>query len=167
MKKALPILLALSLFFASCGALAAAGEEEQKAAAVLVEKAVTDYELNVEVDRVMPFSGPSKMTNREYYLRIKDGKVWSYLPFIGTATYAPYGSSTNAGINFEGYPIQIRELESRKAKGETKYGFTAVNGNNEEFEIVISFWTNGRAAIYCNARTRSPMNYTGQLVASE
>lgn len=161
MKKFLPLLLALSVCFASCAALAAADAEAEKEGAALAKAAVSSKDIRIEVNNVVSQYSPSIQSNGDYYLQIKDGKASAYLPFFGTSTYAAYGSS-EGGIRFDDCPVKITDMKGRKSKGETKWKFTAKT-EREEVEVVISFFDNGSASINCDSSSRSPMNYHGSL----
>ena len=161
MKKFLPILLAMSVFCVSCAALAAAEQEAEKEGAELAQNAIATGDIKIEVHDIFSQYGPAIHSNGEYWLKIKDGKVTSSLPFFGTATYVTYGSS-EGGIKFDNCPVQVSVLKSRLSKGEHKWAFVGKN-DREEVEVIITFFESGSASIHCNSRTRSPMNYNGRL----
>lgn len=161
MKKFLPMLLAMSVFFVSCAAIAAAEQEAEKEGAEFAQSAIDTGDISIEVQNIISQYGPAVHSNGEYWLTIKDGKVSSSLPFFGTSTYAAYGSS-DGGIKFDNCPVQVSVLKSRLSKGEHKWAFIGKT-EREEVEVVITFFDNGSASIHCNSRTRSPMNYNGHL----
>lgn len=163
MKKALPILLALSVILTSCAAIAAADAETRKEGAALAEAALSTGDIRIEVRDIVPSSSylPATHSNGEYYIQIKNGKATAYLPFFGTSTSVNYGSS-DGGIKFKDCPVDVTNLKARKSKGETKWQFSAVN-DREKYDFTISFFDGGNANVYCYSQSRSPMNYIGQL----
>lgn len=162
-KFALLLLLALPLTV-SCGALAAAQAEDEKEGAELAQAALATGDLQIQVSDIIPQVGATIHSNGEYFLRIRDGKATSYLPFFGTSTMANYGTS-DSGIKFENVPVDIVTLQSRAFRGETKWRFVARAENGDDVEVVITFWNTGSASITCNSRRRSQMNYHGNLRA--
>lgn len=156
-------LLAAAAFAASCGALASLEEESIKEAHSYVAKALAEQELAIEVNTIMPSAGPSIHTVDGYYLKIKDGKVDSYLPFIGSSFSAPFGTD-DIGFKFNECPISVNTKDSRPSKGKYVWRFEAVN-NNEKVNVTVTFWDNGNADIMCHSINSSIMNYSGNLIA--
>lgn len=156
-------LLAAVVSLSSCGVLASIEEESIKEAHAYVTKALSDKELAIEVNTIMPSAGPSIQTVDGYYLKIKDGKVYSYLPFIGSSFSAPFGTD-DLGIKFDGCPITVNTRESRPSKGKYVWRFEAVN-NNEKVDVTVTFWDSGSADIMCHPVNSSIMNYAGNLIA--
>lgn len=162
MKKTLLLLLLVLPLTVSCAALAAAQAEDEREGAELAQAALATGDLEIEVRDIIPQLGQVIHSNGEYFLRIKDGKATSYLPFFGTSTFVNYGS-TDGGIKFTDQVVDIYALKSRTAKGETKWGFIARSDAGDDVEFIITFWDNGSAGIACNSRRRSRMTYNGRL----
>lgn len=162
MKKSLILLLLALPLTVSCAALAAAQAEDDREGAELAQAALATGNLEIEVRDIIPQSGPAIHSNGEYFLRIRDGKATSHLPFFGVSTFANYGS-TDGGIKFKDVPVEIFALKSRTAKGENKWGFVTMTENGDQVEVVITFWDNGSASINCESRRRSRMLFHGKL----
>lgn len=157
------VMLAAAAILTSCGALAAIEEESIKEAKVYVKKALDKQELAIEVNTILPSAGPSIHSVDGYYLKIKDGKADSYLPFFGSSFSAPFGTD-DMGIKFDACPVKIDKSESKPSKGKYVWRFEAVS-NNEKVNVTVTFWDNGNADIMCHRINSSIMNYSGNLIA--
>lgn len=155
---------ALLLSLSSCGVLSQIDKENQEEASVLVSQALSEQELAIEVDRIMPMRGPSIPSHDGYMLKIKDGKLNAHLPFFGEAyTGIVYGIDST-GIDFEDCPIVIDDSESKPSKGKYVWRFAARCGM-EKVYVTITFWDGGGADISCNPTNRSHISYSGNIVA--
>lgn len=147
--------LASVLIFAACGALAQASDDTPTA---IVEKAVNEHELNFVVNYVSPSGFPGYASSDGYYLKIKDGKVSSYLPFVGTSTQPAFGGD-EVGFKFDECPVKIK---TKKGKDSTTLRFSAKSGY-EKVDVIMEIWSNGNANLSCVSPSRSVMNYSGEL----
>lgn len=147
--------LASVLVFATCGALAYASDDVPTA---VVEKAVNEHELNFVVNYVSPSGFPGYTSSDGYFLKIKDGKVSSYLPFVGTSTQPMFGGD-EAGIKFDECPVRIKK---KKGKDSTTLRFSA-NSGTDKVDVTLEIWSNGNAHLTCVSSSRSVMNYSGEL----
>ncbi len=132
----------------------------------LVSIARQDGNMTIEVNRIIPFGMPSKISNDGYKLSIKDGTVNAHLPFIGTSRIATGYGMEPAGIEFDNCPVQIYEDDSKAAKGRYVWYFEARSGS-DPIRVTITFWDNGTAQIDCLSSNRSTMGYYGNLIRAD
>lgn len=155
---------ALLLSLSSCGLLSQIDKESQEEAAGFVAKALSEQELAIEVNRIMPMRGPSIPSYDGYMLKIKDGVVNAYLPFFGEAyTSVVYGADST-GIEFKDCPITVDDSQSKPSKGKYVWRFAARCGM-EKVYVTVTFWEGGGADIACNPTNRSNISYSGNLIA--
>lgn len=152
------------LSFSACGVFAEIEKETQEEAAGFVATALSEQELAIEVDRIMPMKGPSIPSYDGYTLKIKDGVVNAYLPFFGEAyTGVVYGIDAS-GIEFKDCPIEIDDSGSKPSRGKYVWRFTARCGM-EKVYVTVTFWEGGSADISCNPTNRSHISYSGNVIA--
>lgn len=94
-----------------------------------------------------------------YYLRIRDGKLSSYLPFFGES-YFSAGYGTSSGIMFEDCPVQVSESTTKHAR---VWSFTGVQ-DQERIDVTVEFTESGSATVTCQSNRRSMMRYLGEVV---
>ena len=96
MKKWILPLLGAVLAVSACGVLSPETREEKVAReareAQMVHQAVETGDFTIDIDRMYPIRGTSKMVN-SYYIKVKDNVLISHLPFIGQAWRVPYGGA--------------------------------------------------------------------------
>lgn len=165
MEKYLKLIFAATtiICISACSALTAANQAQEQEMEELVDDAVNDRSLSIEVNYINPAHGPSRPSTDGYRITIRDGKANSYLPFFGVSrgSAGVYGIEP-AGIEFKDYPVEIDDRGSKPEKGKYVYNFIAKSGN-ERVAVSITFWANGSAQISCNPENRSVMNYSGTL----
>jgi len=155
MKKTALILAAL---LASTGIFAdakAMNEEEAKTAAV-----IESLDFNISVDTILG-GGETIHDSGSYFLKIKDGKVKSYLPFIGESFTAVLGTEDQS-LSFDG-PVKIKMDKSQAKKtGQYTLKFKA-KAPSSDWDVTIELWTSGSATITCFSPTKSQMTYWGTI----
>ena len=162
--KHLTLLLATALtaIVSSCAAINQMNAEEAAEAAIYVEEALQNQNLNIEVTYVSPARGRSFPSTDGYYLRIQDGVVNSYLPFFGESHASIVYGVDPTGIEFKDCPVELYDNGSKPEKGRYSWKFHAMSGK-EPVIVYVTFFQNGSAQISCNPTNRSAMNYSGEL----
>lgn len=112
---------------------------------------------------MLPSKGRSKNLTSSYSVVLKDSNVDSYLPFMGVAYSAPYGSSESPMI-FEA-PIEKYSVEDGK-KGSYLIKFTAKN-KNDIISYTFNVLPNGSASLSVSSTNRQHISYHGDLVPIE
>lgn len=112
---------------------------------------------------MLPSQGRSKNLISPYSVVLKDSNVDSYLPFMGVAYSAPYGSSDSPMI-FES-PIEKYSFEDGK-KGGYIIKFTAKN-KNDIISYTFNVSSNGSASLSVSSTNRQHISYNGDLVPIE
>lgn len=156
MKRILTIILsaAIALAVQSCGVFGQSSAEPNEA----VLNASPSNGIYVSVNTIMGKIGRPVHSIDGYYLQVKDGKVYSYLPFIGESYYSTgYGKSS--GIEFDGCPVSITESQTRHSR---VWSFTA-RQDQETIEVTLEFTESGGATVTCRSNHRSMMRYLGEV----
>jgi len=154
MKKILTLtalLLTFSGYFASAQVK---NEEKAKTAA-----AIESLNFTIDINTILSQSGESIQDSGTYFLKMKDGNVTSYLPFIGVSYGGVIGGSDQS-ISFDG-PADVK-IEKSKKKDQYILTFkgSAPSGN---WDVSIEVWTTGSATIKCSNPSKSLMTYWGEL----
>lgn len=155
-------LLAISatlLVAVGCGATKTLSDSEKEAQA-LVESYVQNHEIYIEVESIQSSRGGIRHTTDGYFLKIKDGKANSYLPFMGEAYMANYGSLDKPEIEFKDCPVTVDETVN--SKGKHTWTFVGKSGD-VDVQTKIEFFSSGMASITCTSMKRTPMYYHGTV----
>lgn len=156
MKRIFTIILsaAIALAVQSCGVFGQSSAEPNEA----VLNASPSNGIYVSVNTIMGKIGRPVHSIDGYYLQVKDGKVYSYLPFFGESYYSTgYGKSS--GIEFDGCPVSITESQTRHSR---VWSFTAKQ-DQETIEVTLEFTESGGATVTCRSSHRSMMRYLGEV----
>lgn len=70
-------------------------KDKKEEIAQQVRKAIDSNHYKLEIDRMLPMSGPSKDLTSEYSIEIKNDSVFSRLPYFAWAYNIPYGGATD------------------------------------------------------------------------
>ena len=158
MKKSIILFLSAALLTAGCSIFANTPEEDaakSEEVAALLECS----EFTIDIDTILPSRG-MPIHDTGYFLTLKDGKVSSYLPFIGRSD-VPVMGSDKAGIEFSNCPV---ELKTKKNKDQTEISFKARSGN-DDWNVTVLVWPSGKCSMTCRCSTRSIINYEGSVSA--
>ena len=152
MKKFVLPLLAAVLAVSACGILSSETREEKAAReaqeAKMVRQAVETGEFTINIDRMYPLRGPSKMVSN-YSIKLKDDVLISYLPFIGQAWRVPYGGGH--ALNFDAPIINYSAFENGKDGYEIRI---YVKTDEDEHLYRLTLFDNGRANLDVHSQNR-------------
>ena len=161
MKKWILPLLAAVLAVSACGILSSETREERVAReakeAKMVRQAIETGEFTIDIDRMYPLRGTSKMVNN-YSIKVKDGVLISHLPFIGQAWRVPYGGGH--ALNFDAPIATYRVVKTRKDSYEARI---YVKTDEDEHLYRLTVFDNGRASLDVQSQNRDRISYTGQM----
>ena len=165
MKKFVLPLLAVLLTVSSCGVLSSETREERVAReareAKMVRQAVESGEFTIDIDRMYPLRGTSKMVNN-YSIKVKDNVLISHLPFIGQAWRVPYGGGH--ALNFDAPVVNYTAVENGKDGYEIRI---FVKTDEDEHLYRLTVFDNGRASLDVQSGNRDRISYSGQMVFRE
>ena len=161
MKKWILPLLAALLAAVSCGVL---GETREERAAREAREAQMVYEnvqagdFVIDIDRMIPIRGSSHHVN-SYSVRVKDGVLTSYLPYIGRAYQIPYGGGK--GLNFSERIGSYQESQKKNGQRHIEIG---VKNDEDTYLYTIEVWDNGSSQIEVQPRQRERITYSGDMI---
>jgi hypothetical protein len=155
MKKILTLIAAAALLV-SCGALRETPEEKAQHIQD-VREAVLSGRYSIDVTTMIPLRGTTKHVSN-YSLTVKDGRLYSYLPYIGAARMLPYGGGK--GLNFTAPVGSYQE-----SMGKNGMRIIEVGTQNEEdrFLYRIEVFDNGRSTIDVLSQNRETISFSGEM----
>ena len=161
MKKWILPLLAAALAVSACGILGSETKEERAAReareAQMVRQAVQAGDFTIDIDRMYPLRGTSKMVSN-YSIKVKDGVLISHLPFIGQAWRVPYGGGH--ALNFEAPVLNY----TATANGRDGYEIRIyVKTDEDEHLYRLTVFDNGRASLDVQSQNRDRISFTGEM----
>ena len=161
MKKWILPLLAAVLAFSACGVLSPETREERIAReaqeAQMVHQAVETGDFTIDIDRMYPIRGTSKMVN-SYYIKVKDNVLISHLPYIGQAWRVPYGGGH--GLNFDAPVLNYNVVQNRRDGYEIRI---FVKTDEDEHLYLLTLFDNGRASLDVQSGNRDRISFSGQM----
>lgn len=158
MKTRLKLLLsAMLLVAAGCGVLQMTpGEKAQIAQAV--QDSLDNRSFRINVDRMLPLRGPSRMLNGGWFLRIKEDRFDSHLPYFGVAYSLPYGGGD--GLNFQEKILAYQEGQVRPDAREIA---VQVKHEQDHLRYVIQVFDNGKCDVQVSSRNRETIRFMGEI----
>ena len=160
MKKWILPLLAALLTAVSCGVLGETREERtarEAQEAQMVHENVQAGDFIIDIDRMLPLRGPSRHVNT-YSVRVKDGVLTSYLPFIGQAWRVPYGGGH--ALNFTADIGRYSIIPLAKGGYEVRI---YVKTDEDEHLYLFTIFDNGNTSLDVQSGNRDRISYTGRM----
>ena len=161
MKKWILPLLAAALAVSACGVLSGETRAEKAAREVReaqqVREAVETGNFTIDIDRMYPLRGSSKIVNA-YSVSVKDNVLISHLPFVGQAWRVPYGGGH--ALNFDAPILNYTVSQARKDGYEIRI---YVKTDEDEHLYLLTVFENGRASLDVQSGNRDRISYTGQM----
>ena len=161
MKKFVLPLLAVVLTVSACGILSSETREERVAReakeARMVRQGVETGNFTINIDRMYPLRGTSK-TVTNYSVKVKDGVLYSHLPFIGQAWRVPYGGGH--ALNFDAPVLNCTAFENGKDGYEIRI---YVKTDEDEHLYRLTLFDNGRASLDVQSQNRDRISYSGEM----
>ena len=161
MKKwFLPLLTAL-LLAGGCGVLGESREDRmarEAQEAQMVRDAVDAGQFTISIDRMYPLRGMGRSVS-SYSVKVKDGVLHSYLPYIGEAWQVPYGGGH--GLNFD---AEIGHYSAAQVDRDSYEIRLYVKTDEDEHLYLLTVFENGRASLDVQSGNRERISYTGDMV---
>ena len=156
------ILKTMTMVLASCMLLGSCATQKDQSAkkealAMKVTAALDAREFKIDIDRMIPLSGPSKHVF-DYFVELRNDSLISYLPYIGRAYNIPYGGGD--GLNFAA-PIGSYN-ESFKKNGQ-RHIVIQLKNKEDSYTYTFDIFDNGRSSIDVQSRQREPISYYGEM----
>jgi hypothetical protein len=129
-------------------------EKARKVAQALTESRFTVLIHNMNTQRY----GAHNVTS-DFYLKLRGDTLESYLPFLGRAYSAPYGTPSQ-GLNFTS-PVKKR-IESVQKNGATRPELH-VSSNEDQYRYQLDIFPNGQTYIHVMAQERDAVSFDGEL----
>lgn len=161
MKKWIFTLLAAALAVSGCGILSNETREEKAARVAREAQMVYDNvqagDFVIDIDRMYPLRGTSKVVNT-YSVKVKDGILYSHLPFIGQAWRVPYGGGH--ALNFDAEIGNYSVVRYREDGYQVRI---YVKTDEDEHLYLITVFQNGRADVDVQSGNRDRISYSGMM----
>ena len=159
MKKWILTLLAVVLAVSSCSILARETTEEKAAReareAKMVLEGIETGHFTIDIDRMYPIRGMSQhVTN--YSIAVRDGVLYSHLPYIGQAWRVPYGGGH--ALNFDAKVGNYSVAKTGKDEYEIRI---YVKTDEDEHLYRLILFENGRASLDVQSGNRERISYSG------
>ena len=153
--------MAAMLVVTGCGVLSGETREEKAAReareAQMVREGIETAHFTIDIDRMYPIRGSSQhVTN--YSVSVRDGVLYSHLPYIGQAWRVPYGGGH--ALNFDAPYGNYSVVQNRKDGFEIR---VYVKTDEDEHLYVITLFDNGRASLDVQSGNRERISYSGQM----
>ncbi len=145
----------LSAIISGCSSSKALTAEEAAQEAAL-RKAIENRELVVDVDRMLPMSGPSRSLTSSYSLEINGDKVNSNLPYFGRAYSVPYGGGD--GLVFESTITDYQSSFDNKGKATIEF---KTKTDEDQFIYRVEIFSNGSSSINVTSENRQSISFSG------
>lgn len=116
-----------------------------------------------DATQMLPTQGKSRNLTTSYSVVVKDGQVDSYLPYMGRAYRAEYGS-TDSPMTFKA-EIQDFSVEDWKKDGWiVKFG---AKNKSDRLDFTFTITNTGSATLSVNSTDRQNISYYGDIVKIE
>lgn len=123
-----------------------------------VREAVDSNHYKINVDRMFPMRGSSKLLTSNYSVEIRNDSVFSYLPYFGVAYSIPYGGGKGLVFNA---PLSEYKAEYHK-KGKVKVDFK-VRNEEDSYTYNLTIFPNGSTSIQVHSTNRQPISFQGNM----
>ena len=150
-----PVVILFLVFMASCSTLKTTPEAIGE-----ITKKVESKNFTVVINYANPMRMKQRYLTSEYDLQIKNDSAFAYLPYFGVAYSAPYGMG-EGGIKFADF-MKDYSMEPTKKKDGWDIRFKVKNAENN-YDISLSVFNNGRAMVVVNSYSRDPITFTGEV----
>lgn len=121
-------------------------------------------DFKARITHVYPANGMPPRMDETYYLTIKDGKIQTFLPFIGTDESPVYGGdpSIDVDCDMEEYSEKVK-----KDGKELEIKFKCTDSNHLHWEVSMTIFEGETINARFHTNSRSQMNYTGEICEAE
>ena len=152
----------LSILLSGCSSMKTMTAEDRNVKETALKEAIEKREFIIDVDRMMPTGGRSRVLTSSYSLEINGEDVKSHLPFEGRAYSIPYGGGEGLIFN-----SKISEyVSSVDAKGRAVIEFRTKT-KEDQYVYRIEIYPNGSASIHVRSNNRQAISFSGKAIKSE
>ena len=153
------ILTAISVV--ACGAAGKVSNQstEDSENAKLIGQVLDSRSYKIDVSWVSPLRGPGNALTGSYSVTVDGETLDSYLPYIGDASYIPYGGGK--GLIFK---EDIDKYEDAGWEKESRTITISISNEEDSYVYKLTVFDNGRADISVNCRNRDSISFSGQMV---
>ncbi len=149
----------LSIIVMACSTLTPAEREAEKAKrAKYVAQVLKKRQYKIDVKTIYPRGSGSISATSNWSLEVKGDTLVSYLPYMGVAHSAPFGS--NQGLNFTA-PIKSYK-DSGFKNGKHTILLTA-SSDDDTYDYRLEVMDNGSASIDVTPRRKDGISYSGDI----
>ena len=165
MKKLVIIILILAMGIAAFAKESGKERRAEREAALIeqTQNLIESENWQFEATRMLPSAGGSRSITSNYGVLFKTDMMESYLPFIGRAYSADYGSNQSPMI-FESGVENYSVKEGRN--GATIISFH-VRNKSDRMDFVFNISPNGSTSLNVNSTNRGNITYHGNIVELE
>ncbi len=161
--KLLSLLIISTLTFASCAAIGGNSAEDDAVLAAEIGAACEDMDMQIRITQVIPQGGPHiRPFYGDYIIRIENGTIDAYLPFIGESYSAIPGDDFGVWFQRASYTLSHKSYDQKK--GLYSFVLKARSNDFEDCELTFRIYDNGTVSLDMFCSTLSNMSYTGSYL---
>ena len=123
-----------------------------------VQDRVRSGDFTIDISRMYPVRGTSKPVS-SYSVKVHDGMLESYLPYIGQVWHVPYGGGH--GLIFKAAIGTYTVSQDKKDAYEVRL---TVKTDEDEHVYMFTIFDNGRTSLDVQSGNRERVSYSGQMV---
>lgn len=123
-----------------------------------VKNAIDSKDYRISVNQMHPMRGNSRTLTSDYFLKIRNDSVFSYLPYFGVAYSVPYGGGKGLIFNV---PVNDYKTERLK-KDKVRITFKASN-EEDRYQYTLTIFSNGSSTINIQPTNKQSISFTGDM----
>lgn len=150
------LIISSALTIISCSTLRLTPEEKQ-AIADDIQTSVEAKDYEVRIDMMNPLRGRSRHVTG-FSVKVKEGTLFSNLPYLGVARSLPYGGGS--GLTFESEITSYSQ--TRVDEDHYEISLTTTN-EDEDLTYKFDIYTNGKAYLSVFSDNRDSISYSGEI----
>lgn len=154
------IISTLTLLLASCAAIGGNSAEEDAILAAEIGAACEDMDMQIRITQVIPKGGPHiRPFYGDYIVRIQDGTIDAYLPYIGESYSAIPGDDYGVWFQRATYTISHKTYDQKR--GMYTFVLKARSNDFEDCELTFRIYDTGSVSIDLFCTTLTNISYNG------
>lgn len=124
-----------------------------------IEQAVGRRQLHIDITSMNTLRYGSRIVTPDFFVELRGDTLNSYLPYLGQAYQAPYGSPSQ-GLNF-------KQRAERIVQSEPKPHLTCFNiyvrTREDYYHYRLEVYSTGKAFVHVQSQHRDPVSYDGNV----
>ena len=149
------------LMISGCSSSRRLTKDEKMVSEIALHEAIEKREFRINVNRMNPMSGRTRMLTSPYSLEIKGDEVKSHLPFEGRAYNIPYGGGN--GLIFNSTITEYKSLFNGKGKAVIEF---KTKSENDQLVYLIEIYPNGSASVNVRSNNRQGISFSGSATVA-